>query len=77
MVARLRSMEVRGQVATAKIAPPEAVINSPQKKSAPTKNYAQEYRQPFTDRLENIPGWRLMTPNTGSEVLSGQGGRAL
>ena len=43
-------------------------------KAAPKKIYAQEYRQPFKEKLDKIPGWQLMMPNTDSEVQFGPDG---
>jgi WD40 repeat protein len=73
VVARLRSIEVRGQVGAPK-APPDVVVKSPEKKSAPNKHYAQEYRQQFKETLEKIPGWQLMMPKAAAEVQSGPEG---
>ncbi len=82
VVARFRSIEVRGRPVDLKVSPagiaskspekklPEIVAKGSEKKSAPKRDYAQEYRQAFKETLAKTPGWDLMIPTTTPEEVS-------
>ena len=75
VVARFRSIEVRGRPVDLKVPPAEIIAKSPEKKSAPKRDYAKEYRQAFKETLPKTPGWDLMMPATTLEdVMPGSEG---